>query len=55
VVPVGSCSAETKMPLFWARRNTIVYLSGVVIPEMLGTVFPIFVGAPLMMPKYAPA
>ena len=43
------------MPLGFVSLNTIVYLSGVWMPEMLGTVFPIFVGAPLMTPKYRPA
>jgi len=51
----GSWSAPTKTPLGFDSLNTIVYLSGVWMPEMLGTVFVDFVGAPSITPKYAPA
>ena len=47
----GSCRADTKMPLGFESLKTISYLFGVWMPEMLGTVFPIFVGAPWMTPK----
>ncbi len=43
------------MPLGFESWNTTVYLSGVWMPEMFGTVLPIFVGAPLITPKYRPA
>ena len=49
----GSWSAPTNTPLGFVSLKTTVYLFGVWMPEMFGTLFCGVVGAPTRTPKYA--